>query len=78
MELMWTFLTDLMDYLIAACPNIESLHVGHKEYGSDRMPTSVDFLGAIRFKNLKSLSLIGFQLLNGSFLSSVILNSVIK
>jgi len=62
----------MMDRLIEACPNIESLSVGHKESPYVHFPTSIDFLSAIRFDNLRSLSLIGFQLYDGSFLPSVI------
>ena len=73
MELTWIkSIADLMDYLIAVCPNIESLHLGHKEYGNYRMPTSVAFLSTIKFHNLRSLSLIDFQLLGGSFFPLVI------
>ncbi len=62
----------MVDHLIEACPNIESLFVGHKGNGNGEIPTSVDFLSAIRFKNLISLSLVGFNLSDGSFLPSVI------
>ncbi len=64
----------MVNHLIDACPNIESLQLGYKEYGYEDKPASVDFLSAIRFHNLRSLSLIRFQLQDGSFLSSVIRN----
>ena len=46
----------MVGHLIEACPNIESLFVGLKDYGIEEMPTNVDFLSAIRFKNLRSFS----------------------
>ena len=67
----------MLTHLIEACSNIESLQLGYKEYGNEEMPASVDYLSAIRFHNLRSLSLIRFQLLDGSFLPSVLRISVI-
>ena len=64
----------MVNHLIEACPNIESLQLGYKEYGYDEKPARVDFLSGIRFHNLQSLTLIRFQLQDESFLPSVIIN----
>ena len=65
-----------MDRLIAACPNIEELHVGKKkrENGWSMVMITegyLDFLSSVCFSKLKSLSFNGFPLLDGHYLSSV-------
>jgi len=61
--------------LIFACPNIEVLHVGKlDEFAAE--PSSqpvrdVNFLSAIKFSKLISLSFDGFQVSDGSYMASV-------
>lgn len=65
-------------HLIGACPNIEALHIGNKDYEDEDYETSsarsvdnLDFLFAIRFPCLTMLTLDGFPLLDGSYLPTV-------
>lgn len=61
----------MIDHLVEACPNLEHLHIGMK-MGGHLVIEDVAFLSAIRFRNLRFLSFSGFNLLDGSFLPSVI------
>lgn len=65
-----------MDRLIAACPNIEELHVGKKklEHGWSVVMINegyLNFMSSVCFPKLKSLSFNGFPLLDGRYLPSV-------
>lgn len=76
-------ITEKLNHLMEACPNIVSLYVGSKEdfdvfcgrrrksSKKEELPASVDLFSAIRFHRLESLRLIGFQLSDGSYLPSV-------
>ncbi len=70
------FFTEIIDHLIVACPNVEAFHIG-KSDDFEAAPSSqpvvdVNFLSAIKFSKLTSLSLNGFQLHDGSYMASVI------
>ena len=54
-----------------SCPNIESLHIGDYCGSGSVSSDGVDFLSAIRFSRLTSLSLSGFDLFDGSFVPLV-------
>jgi len=65
-------------HLIGACPNIEALHIGNKDYEDEGYETSnarsvdnLDFLFVIQFPFLTMLTLNGFPLLDGSYLPTV-------
>lgn len=71
----------IIDHLIESCPNIESFKLqAFRDDSSGFIPITstftdrFDFLSAIQFHNLKSLTLNGFYLgkLDGSFLKPVI------
>lgn len=63
-----TWNVEMMDHLIQACPNILALKVGRS---SGVHGDNVNFLSAIQFHNLRSLSLHNLPLSDGSFLPSV-------
>ena len=68
---------EVVEHLINASPNLEALHVGKKYQARGRTQSrrpstaNINFLGKIHFRNLTSLTLNGFDLMDGSYLSSV-------
>ena len=68
------FFLEVVDHLIVACPNITALHIGFKYYQyvqSQHLINNINVLSVIQFHCLSSLTLDGFELKDGSYLSSV-------
>ena len=64
-------LSEVVDQFMDSCPNIEALHIGDYCGSGSVSSDGVDFLSAIRFSRLTSLSLSGFDLFDGSFVPLV-------
>lgn len=62
---------EVVDQFMDSCPNIESLHIGDYCGSGSVSSDGVDFLSAIRFSRLTSLSLSGFDLFDGAFVPLV-------
>jgi len=76
----FSFFLAILDRLIDACRNIDALHIGNQENirSSSYRIKDVTFLSDIRFSKLTSLSIDGFHLLDGSYISSVRFCSIIR
>ena len=62
--------------MVDACPNVNDFHIGYSNRSAFDPWTSalgVDFLSVIKFQRLKNLSLSAFDLFDGAFFETVIL-----